>query len=35
MQSPIKVFRAENETESPCMMNLDVKSCQVKRDWSN
>ena len=30
MQSPSKVFRTQNKTESVCMMNLDVKSCQVE-----
>ena len=34
MQSPSQVFRTQNETESACMMNLDVKSCQVKCAWS-
>ena len=35
MQSPSKVFRTQNETDSACIMILDVKSCQVKCDWSN
>ena len=30
MQSPSKVFRTQNERKSACMMNLYVKSCQVK-----
>ena len=30
MQSPSKIFRIQNETESACMMNLEFKSCQVK-----
>ena len=35
MQSPSKVFRIQNERESACMMNLDVKSCQEKCAWNN
>ena len=34
MQSNSKVFPPQNETESACIMNLDVKSCQVKCAWS-
>ena len=30
MQNRSKVFRTQNETESACIMNLDVKSCQVQ-----
>ena len=30
MQSRSKVFRTQNERKSSCLMNLDVKSCQVK-----
>ena len=35
MKSASKVFRTQNETKSACMMNLDLKSCQVKCDCSN
>ena len=35
MQSLTKLFRTQNETESACMMNIDVKSCQVKCGWNN
>ena len=35
MQSTSKMSRTQNKTESAFMMNLDVKSCQVKRDRSN
>ena len=30
MQNRSKVFRTQNETERACIMNLDVKSCQVQ-----
>ena len=35
MQSPSKVFRNQNETESAFLMNLDVKYSQVKFTWIN
>ena len=35
MQSPSKVFQTQNETRSACVMNLDVKSYQVKCGSSN
>ena len=30
MQNRSKVFRTQNQTESACIMNLDVKFCQVQ-----
>ena len=30
MQSPSKVFRTQNETNSACVMNLYAISCQVQ-----
>ena len=35
MQGPSKVFRTQKETKSACVMNLDVKSYQVKYGLSN